>query len=523
MSDSKVVDTAPIPEGADEVLLARLGYKQEFKREIGIVANIGMSLTAIGVLTGMSSAFQTGLLAGGPLTLFWAWNIVSVFMFFIALSQAEICSAFPTMGGLYFWVCKLVPEKYVSAVGYITGNLYAWGMVFTGVSGNLSTALYIASLVQVGSNGSYSLPPVAIVFIAWAVNIVSGILNTFGMRAIGRISAFNVWFTLAGTVVLFVTLFAASPQKNTAEFAFFHFENYSGWENNGFVFMLGFLQAVYSLEGSETSAQIAEEAKDAARTAPIAIASSIAGSWFVGLLYLIALNFNVQSIPNIATTSFAIPIAQLYYDAVGRELAILCLFVILLAQWAASLTAWTASSRLFFALSRDSAFPGKKYFMALTSTKTPYYGIWLSVVVGCVIHLTFLGSPVAFNAILSSAAISVLLAYAMPMICRVIWPDMLNDSNRGPISLGKFSFAINLLGAAFALVMSVFFILPTVNPVTPLNMNYAVVALFVVVGFIVLSYVAWGRKVFAGPIREVEMSEEDITGVLGSDSTVAKP
>ncbi|KAJ3093389.1 hypothetical protein HK100_006636, partial [Physocladia obscura] len=502
-----------------DIKLAELGYKQEFKREMGLLANIGLSLTAIGVLTGMSSAFQTALFSGGPLVLFWGWNIVSIFMFFTALSQAnrgysnaaEICSAFPTMGGLYFWTCKLVPEKYVSFLGYVTGNLYAWGMVFTGTAGNLSVALYIASLIQVGSDGQTNLTNVQIAFIGWAVNIVSGILNTIGMRAIGNISRFNVWFTLIGTVILFVTLFAASPAKNNAQFAFFDFENFTGWHNNGLVFMLGFLQAVYSLQGSETSAQVSEEAQNAEVNGPIAIYSSIIGSWFVGLLYLIALNFNIQSIESVAGTSFAIPIAQLYYDAVGKKLALLCIFVIFLAQWAASLTAWTASSRLFFALSRDSAFPGRKIFMALTKeSKAPYGGVWFSVIIGCILHLTYIGSAVAYNAIISSAAIGVQLSYALPMICRIIWPDILNDTNKGPFSLGKYGFAVNFFGAAFALVMCVFFILPTANPVTVLNMNYAIVAVGAVLVLIVTSFIFWGRFHFHGPIRTVDISADDL-------------
>ena len=31
-------------------------------------------------------------------------------MLLIALSLAEICSSYPTMGGLYFWVCKMKPD-----------------------------------------------------------------------------------------------------------------------------------------------------------------------------------------------------------------------------------------------------------------------------------------------------------------------------------------------------------------------------------------------------------------------------
>ncbi|KAG8743185.1 hypothetical protein FRC12_015098 [Ceratobasidium sp. 428] len=76
--------------------LEALGYRPEFRREMNLFAVVGMSFTAIGstwdippfgtaglseiipddclvniVLTGMSSAFQTGLFAGGPLGLFW--------------------------------------------------------------------------------------------------------------------------------------------------------------------------------------------------------------------------------------------------------------------------------------------------------------------------------------------------------------------------------------------------------------------------------------------------------------------
>ncbi|KAJ3208963.1 hypothetical protein HDU83_008598 [Entophlyctis luteolus] len=491
--------------------LAKLGYKQEFRREMGLLANVGMSLTAIGVLTGMSSAFGAGILQGGPLGLFWGWNIVSIFMLLIALSQAEICSAFPTMGGLYFWVCKLCPETYVPIIGYVTGNMYALGMVFTGCAGNLSVALYINSINQLVNGPDAGFTSAQTMAIAFLVNIVSGILNTIGMRAIGNVSKFNVWFTFVGTIVLVAILFAVTPVRNSAAFAFFDFEDYTGWNDNGLVFMLGFLQAVYALEGSETSAQISEEAEKAEVNGPIAIYSSILGSWLVGVIYLIALNFNIQSVPNIAGTGYSLAITQLFYDAVGQNWAIVCIFVILVAQWAAALTAWTASARLYFALARDRAFPFKSFFMALTSSgKVPYGGVWFSVVIGCIIDIAFGVYTLAFFAILSCAAIAVLIGYAMPMLCRVIWPSMLNDENKGPFSLGKYSYAVNMIGSLFCVVMCVMFCLPTAMPVTATNMNYTVVAIGGVLLLIFISFFAWGKNHFKGPIRTVDVSAEDI-------------
>lgn len=84
-------------------------------------------------------------------------------------------------------------------------------MVFTGTSGNLSVALYLASLTEV-SHG-VTLKRVEIAALAWGVNILSGLLNTVGTKAIGRMSAFNVWWTLCGTVVLVVTLLVKAPEK----------------------------------------------------------------------------------------------------------------------------------------------------------------------------------------------------------------------------------------------------------------------------------------------------------------------
>lgn len=164
------------------------------------------------------------------------------------------------------------------------------------------------------------------------------------------------------------------------------------------------IQAVYTLEGCETAAQVAEEAKRAEFLAPLAVVGSIVGSWFIGLAYMLALLFSVQSIPSVQATGYAIPIAQLYYDAVGKRLTLMCLTVIMLAQFMAAVTAFTASSRLFYALARDNAFPMKTSFMALNRFQAPYVGVWLSVVIGCIISCAYIGSTVAVSTILRQSS-----------------------------------------------------------------------------------------------------------------------
>ena len=113
---------------------------------------------------------------------------------------------------------------------------------------------------------------------------------------------------------------------------------------------------------------------------------------------MLALLFSVQSIANVQATTYAIPIAQLFYDAVGPRLTIVCLVVVAVAQITASITAFTASSRLFYALARDNAFPAKEKFMALNRYQSPYWGVWTSVLIGCILSCTYIGSAIAVRA-----------------------------------------------------------------------------------------------------------------------------
>lgn len=41
--------------------------------------------------------------AGGPSSMFWGWIVVVPFVICIALSMAEIVSAYPLAGGVYSW------------------------------------------------------------------------------------------------------------------------------------------------------------------------------------------------------------------------------------------------------------------------------------------------------------------------------------------------------------------------------------------------------------------------------------
>jgi amino acid transporter len=86
-----------------------------------VLSNFAFSFSIISVLTGVTTLYNTGLNYGGPVSLVYGWLIASAFTMLVALSMAEICSSYPTSGGLYYWSAKLAGPNLAPFASWITG------------------------------------------------------------------------------------------------------------------------------------------------------------------------------------------------------------------------------------------------------------------------------------------------------------------------------------------------------------------------------------------------------------------
>src|ERR1700728_751848 len=95
----------------DEALLHSLGYAQELKRRMGGFSNFAVSFTIISILSGALTLYGYGLNTGGPVEMVWGWVFVGLMTTIVGLGMAEVCSAYPTAGGLYFWSARLAKRN----------------------------------------------------------------------------------------------------------------------------------------------------------------------------------------------------------------------------------------------------------------------------------------------------------------------------------------------------------------------------------------------------------------------------
>lgn len=98
-------DGAVLSSNADAETLARMGYKQELKRNFTALEVFGIAFSIMGLLPSISSTLAFSLPAG-PGGMVWSWFLASGCIFVVGLAMAELGSAMPTSGGLYWWTVR---------------------------------------------------------------------------------------------------------------------------------------------------------------------------------------------------------------------------------------------------------------------------------------------------------------------------------------------------------------------------------------------------------------------------------
>ena len=130
--------------GADEKRLAELGYKQELERSWSAFTNFAISFSIISILAGCFTSFGTAWFYGGPVAASWGWPIVAGFILIIGLCMAEIVSAFPTAGGIYYWASKLGGPVW----GWFTGWFNLIGLIGVVASVDYACAQFLSITIS---------------------------------------------------------------------------------------------------------------------------------------------------------------------------------------------------------------------------------------------------------------------------------------------------------------------------------------------------------------------------------------
>jgi amino acid permease (GABA permease) len=503
----------------DVAQLHRLGYAQELRRRMSGFSNFAVSFTIISVLSGCLTLYYFGMTYGGPVAIVWGWLIVGGFTLIVGLGMAEIASAYPTAGGLYFWAAKL-SETNSGAWSWFTGWFNLLGQVAVTAGIDFGFATFFTVFLNMTTNFPDTTGWILTVY--GCVLIAHGLLNTFGVRVVSLLSDVSAWWHIGGVLVIAIVLFFVPSHHASASFVFTKFENQSTLGVPWFVFMIGLLMAQYTFTGYDASAHMSEETHNADISAPRGIVSSIGISLIAGWILILAITFVIPTNPTVyaaTAANTAAPVA-IWTAALSRVGAELLLLIVVVAQFFCGMASVAANSRMVFAFSRDGAVPGHKLWHRINPrTRTPTNGIWFCVVFAFLLAVPVLWSSVAYAAVTSIATIGLYIAYVLPTLLRRLKGKSWEG---GRWSLGKWSPLVGWVGIVWVAFIAVLFMLPEVS-FSDINwdtFNYAPVAVGVVLIFAGGYWLISARKWFTGPKRQGD--EDQLKGIEGKFANVER-
>jgi amino acid transporter len=529
-----------------------LGYAQELFRSMGGFSNFAISFSIISILTGAVILYDYGLAWAGTAAVMIGWPLVTIFVLAIAASMAELASAYPTAGGLYYWASKMKNKKWgwwtawlnlIGQFAIVAGIDYAAaGFLNATILDRLTGGVFNTTVLIPGVLNGQLVTMGVILAIQLALNIA-------GINLVALLNQVSVWWHIAIVAIVVVLIFVTGKpdQSGLHLFQIEPLDQGGSWNNNlGFInlqygpansyplilaFFFSLLLANWTYTGYDASAHVAEETVGARTASAWGVFLSVAVSAVVGYIFLVALTTHL---PNLATLfppvvdATTTPTASQYYF--GGGVAVISILAynlgqigdllaagIAIAMWFCGLASLAAAGRMLFAFSRDDGIPGSGWLKRVNHRyRTPANSLVAVAVVA------WLFTVAAFivgtgTAIVIITAISTIFLYAAYGLVIYLGATTSEWTAHRVWSLGRWSKPVAYVAVFWVLVLMVLFSFPTSG-----NISWPFMAGIVVL--LLIYYFGWARARFQGPKimgadaeltdieREFERAAEELGG-----------
>lgn len=472
-----------------------MGYAQQLLREMGGFSNFALSFSVISILTGAVLLFGYGLRYGGPLINTLGWPLVSAFVLCVAASMAEIASAYPTAGGLYFWSFRMGGRGIAWTCAWL--NLIGQITITAGIDIGAAayTAGFVTNALGIASNTAVPLfgPMDGWTFwlaVMFALLVPQVVINLGGVRLVARLSEFSVVWHIAGVAMIAILLTVAGRYRNgwafllstahpmkssdgVAAFAIGPFTVRSLmmripgvkalYASNlyPFAFVLGLLQAQWTYTGYDASAHMAEETYLARMNSAWGVFLSVAVSCVAGYVVLLALTVSIPPGKIAQTAADPYPVLYIVRAALAPVFANAIAVTIAGAMWLCGLSSLTSMARMCFAFARDGGFPGASFAGRID----PRFGTPAGAIL-MTSALAFLATvySAAYTVVTSISTMALYLAYAIPIYLN--WRNRrrghgeFTTAETAPWTLGRLSPVLNLVAIVWVAFITVLFSIP---------------------------------------------------------------
>lgn len=356
-----VLDDTTLDSGAlsDTDYLAKLGYKQELNRALGLFSSFGVQFSSIAVGSAMYTTVIVGLGFFGPAS-FWSYLIGGILqVFFVGWAVAELVSAYPLSGGTYQIVNRITKNPFLGWQG-------GWWLVIAHTVSITAVAVSLVPFIT-GWFGITELTTATTTI--WAVGLIAlaTVINLAGVKIAAAANNVGVAAEIVGLVLivgalLFVKhdtqpLSVLSDSAGTAE---------DGWFKP---FLFAMILPAYLISSFDATGNAAEETKDAARTAPLGTFIANVGAYFAGLVFIFLLFRAIPGVDEIMASGT--PAKDILDSAVGSTVTSIFEALAIVALVATMAILQLTGVRVLWSQARDGQMPAAHWMRKVSSRQIP--------------------------------------------------------------------------------------------------------------------------------------------------------
>lgn len=487
----------------DEAVILALGYKQEFKREFSLFTTFGVSFSVLGLLPSIASTLWYSLAYAGNAGITWGYLVGMAGVLGVACSMAEISSAFPTSGGLYYATAMLAPPKYRAFLSWVVG----WSNYFVQITGAPSVAYGGAAMIL----ALKQIVDDTYVYQDWHCYLLTVGLTFFAAIVASAPTKWIAWINTCSTILNLVFLFISwvvilggnnrkeqgLPKFNSNNIAW-SIDNMTEWPD-GISILMTFMAVIWTMSGFDSPFHLAEECSNAQVATPRAIVLTATVGGLLGFVFQLAMAYTIVDVEAAVNDDLGQPYISFLNQILDRPSA-LCLasFAIILA-FSMTFSCMIAASRVLFSYSRDNCFPLSKYWCQVNKvTLTPVNAVWMNWFLGCLLCLLMFGG-VAIDAIFSVGAIGSFISFTIPTLLRITYARKFFKP--GPWNLGKYTYFSGTLAVSFTILMIPILCFPQYRGAdnTPDLMNWTVLVYWGAMFLACAWYFIYAHKIYKGP------------------------
>jgi amino acid transporter len=514
-----------------------LGYAQELLRTMGGFSNFAISFSIISILTGAVILYDYGLAWAGKSAVTLGWPLITIFVVAIAAAMAEIASAYPTAGGLYYWASRMKNKNWGWWTAWL--NLIGQFAIVAGI--NYAAAGFLnATIIDRITGGVFNTTEI----IPGVLNgqlVTMGVLmlielamNIAGISLVAVLNQVSVWWhmVIVAAVVLLVFITGKPDQSGLGLFSIQPLDTAGSWNNDlGFVnlqygpaigyplllaFFFSLLQANWTYTGYDASAHVAEETVGARVASAWGLFMSVAVSAVVGFVFLFALTTHLPSLSALFPPSLddSATYSQYYF---GGGVAVIEILVynlgqvgnvlaagIAIAMAFCGLSSVASAGRMLFAFSRDDGVPGSGWLKKVSHRyRTPANSL------AAIVVISWLFTVAAFivgtgTAIVIVTAISTIFLYAAYGVVIYLGATTQGWLSERVWSLGRWSKPVAWIAVGWCVVLMILFSFPTSG-------NISWPFMLATAAFLLIYYFGWARRSFQGP--KAQGRDEELTEI----------